>query len=147
VGREVAADALDRALDTYALEVVGAHAHEAHTRAWRIVGVLLTVVRYAARVVLLGGPTPSKDRNGSLASVCGDAAGRVRAVRLAEADARRERVLWNVDFVLRFGGDGGSMGRVGSVVVGFASRSLRSRSTSSTAVRVRVRLCVGAEKR
>ena len=68
---------------------------------------------------------------------------------LLDGDARRESVFRNAD--LRFGGgDGnaeGSMGSLGSFNPGKLSRSFPSISTSSSAVRVRVILCVGAVKR
>lgn len=63
-------------------------------------------------------------------------------------EARRDRVLRKFD--LRFGGGAGSdcmsMGRAGNLTPGWDSRSLWSSSTSSFAVRVRVRLCVGARR-
>lgn len=63
-------------------------------------------------------------------------------------EARRDKVLRKVD--LRFGGGLGrvcmSRGKAGSLTVGCASRSLLSNSTISNAVRVRVRLWVGAGK-
>ena len=63
-------------------------------------------------------------------------------------EARRESVFKKVD--LRFGGAGrvsGDIGRMGILMVGWDWRSLRSSSTSSIAVRVRVRLWVGARSR
>lgn len=61
-----------------------------------------------------------KAKNGSAPSVAGDARGVFRrvAVRFVLGDARRERVLRKVDFVLRLGGPDASMGRSGSVAVG-----------------------------
>ena len=65
---------------------------------------------------------------------------------LPDGEASRERVLRKVPFF--FGGDGnvaGSSGSLGSLASGNASRSFPSTSTISTAVRVRVRLWVGAK--
>jgi len=65
----------------------------------------------------------------------------------AVGDARRDRVLRNVD--LRLGGgkgrESGWMGNGGTLRVAWEWRSLRSSSTSSMAVRVKVRLWVGAK--
>lgn len=67
---------------------------------------------------------------------------------LLDGDARRESVFRNAD--LRFGGGDGraaaSMGSLDSFSPGKLSRSFPSISSSSTAVRVSVRLCVGAVK-
>lgn len=62
---------------------------------------------------------------------------------LPVGEARRESVFRKLD--LRFGGttDAGSMGTAGIFWPGWASRSFRSSSTTSMAVRVRVRLWVG----
>jgi hypothetical protein len=65
-----------------------------------------------------------------------------RAIFEEVGDARRDRVLRKLD--LRFGGGEGSdcmsMGNEGSLTLGCDSRSFRSRSPISFAVRVRVKL-------
>lgn len=72
-----------------------------------------------------------------------------RAAFDEEGDASRDKVLRKVD--LRLGGRAGrvdaSMGSAGRVAPGMSSRSFWSNSTISTAVRVSVKLCVGAVDR
>lgn len=70
----------------------------------------------------------------------------LRAILEEVGDASRDKVLRKVD--LRFGGGEGSncmsTGNTGSVIPEWDSRSFRSSSMISFAVRVRVKLCVGA---
>lgn len=72
--------------------------------------------------------------------------GACRADRPADGDARRDKVLRNVD--LRLGGGAGSVeasiGSLGSLALGYASRSFWCSSTISFVVLVSVRLWVGA---
>jgi hypothetical protein len=66
---------------------------------------------------------------------------------LTPGEAKRERVLRNADFL--FGGmaiDERAAGSLGFFTWGWASRSFSSSSTSSNAVRMSVRLWVGANK-
>jgi hypothetical protein len=123
-------------------------------------------VRYAASLVAdvfdapvapagpLAAAPPFAAANGSWFSSAGAALGedvlRLAAARLdlPAGEARRESVLRNAD--LRFGAGGGtkdaSSGSGGSRVAGCESRSLLWSSTTSSAVRVSVRLCVGAAR-
>lgn len=96
-----------------------------------------------------------KEVKGSFISPVGEAIGVgrsglvfLRFVLLEVGEARRERVFRKLD--LRFGGGGiesALMGRGGILTLGLVSRSFWSSSRISMAVRVRVRLWVGAVRR
>jgi hypothetical protein len=94
-----------------------------------------------------GSRLPSPTAGAGAAAVGVDVFRLDRLVLLLAGDARRESVLRKADLRLGVGAgtEAASIGSRGSFRVGFVSRSLLWSSTTSSAVRVSVRLCVGAE--